>query len=261
MNTYQSRLTTLIEQVGGRVDTPFVEDPGAMLVKSGETLTSSGSAILEQMHISTEQNDTLRLAEFAARITYLAFPQSPESSQDAAAYHDRLRSLGHCSPYRLWHKSHVFFVAGCSIETSLELVAHHEGTVARLTSSRTHAMDEPLFRVQGSPVERARTREIITAMLTARMERQLEGASENWNEFFNMTAPSDKVTALLIGMDFVDWHRTFIGRFDVHGVETEVREICARMRAQLEDVDEDKLILTEEEYYALGNAAKQALPQ
>lgn len=42
----------------------------------------------------------------------------------------------------------TFLISGVTIETSLELVAHKEASVARLTSSKTHAMNLPLFRVQ-----------------------------------------------------------------------------------------------------------------
>ncbi len=42
----------------------------------------------------------------------------------------------------------TFLISGVSVETSLELIAHKEASVARLTSSKTNAMNLPLFRVQ-----------------------------------------------------------------------------------------------------------------
>lgn len=41
----------------------------------------------------------------------------------------------------------TWVIAGCSIEASLELIAHKEAIVARLTSSKTKAMDKPLYRI------------------------------------------------------------------------------------------------------------------
>ncbi len=43
----------------------------------------------------------------------------------------------------------TFLLAGLSLETSLEFIAHSEARVARLTSSKTAAMSSPLFRLQG----------------------------------------------------------------------------------------------------------------
>ena len=58
--------------------------------------------------------------------------------------------------------------AGIALETSLELIAHHEASIARLTSSKTKAMSNPLFRVQGSPDERAAQKAAIRKLLDAR---------------------------------------------------------------------------------------------
>lgn len=41
----------------------------------------------------------------------------------------------------------TFLVAGISVETTLEFVAHHEGDVARITSSNTKAMNDCYYRV------------------------------------------------------------------------------------------------------------------
>lgn len=43
----------------------------------------------------------------------------------------------------------TFLIAGVSVESSMELIAHGEARVARLTTSKTSAMSCPLFRLQG----------------------------------------------------------------------------------------------------------------
>jgi hypothetical protein len=44
----------------------------------------------------------------------------------------------------------TFLISGVALETSLEMIAHKEARVARLTSSKTASMNLPLFRIQAA---------------------------------------------------------------------------------------------------------------
>jgi len=114
----------------------------------------------------------------------------------------------------------TFLLSGISIETSLEFIAHHEAKVARLTSSKTNAMNVPLFRVQGK--DTAQQRRLLASMITARTHFELLNQprhtwGEHGNEIFNMTQPGCKVTAICYTMTLEDFHKLFIGRMTQSG--------------------------------------------
>jgi hypothetical protein len=58
-----------------------------------------------------------------------------------------IKKLKHLSVYA--GNDITFLIAGCSIETALEFIAHHESRVARLTSSKTRAMSDTLYSIIG----------------------------------------------------------------------------------------------------------------
>lgn len=59
--------------------------------------------------------------------------------------------------------------------------------------------------------------------------------------------PSNKSTALSIGMNIKDWHKTIQGRFSPIGVEDEVFQIFNEIRNKLNVYYKD--IIKEEEFY------------
>lgn len=152
----------------------------------------------------------------------------------------------------------TFLLSGISIETSLEFVAHHEAKVARLTSSKTNAMNVPLFRVQGT--DTAQQRHFLAKMITTRTKfecwkqpRQTWG--EHGNELFNMLQPGCKVTAICYTMTLEDLHKLFIGRMTQLGNEQEVIHVAQRMATLLHS-RYPTLIQSLDYYQNCGNAAK-----
>jgi thymidylate synthase ThyX len=94
------------------------------------------------LNINSNQ-DYLSSGEFKGRITYLSFKKE-STEEDAKKYHDlMIKKLKHLSVYA--GNDITFLIAGCSIETALEFIAHHESRVARLTSSKTRAMSDTLY--------------------------------------------------------------------------------------------------------------------
>jgi hypothetical protein len=152
----------------------------------------------------------------------------------------------------------TFLLSGISIETSLEFVAHHEAKVARLTSSKTNAMNVPLFRVQGT--DTAQQRRFLATIITARTHfessnqpRQTWG--EHGNELFNMIQPGCKVTAICYTMTLEDLHKLFIGRMTQSGNEQEVIHVAQRMATLLHS-RYPTLIQSLDYYQTCGNIAK-----
>jgi thymidylate synthase ThyX len=232
--TYKTILENLVCAAGGRVsENIFVEEPGVVLALDHDGLTSQMKAILKQSNIHPSQNTIDQLGEFGARLTFLSFPEEPETLEESQAYNHKIKvEYGHLSPYDLTPP--LVFIAGCSIETSLELVSHR-GKVARLTSSKTKAMDNPLFRIQGTPLEREAQKEILRRMLKERnscIDRlNLKELSLDWREYANMTWPASKATALLVTMGGLrDWKWVLEGRLGEGArVETELREVCLKI--------------------------------
>jgi hypothetical protein len=86
----------------------------------------------------------------------------------------------------------TFLISGVAIETSLELVAHKEARVARLTSSKTAAMSYPLFRLQGDDVFPQRRLTEDALELRSKFEQKWN-PRKRWgdgNELFNIVRPT-----------------------------------------------------------------------
>eukprot|EP01119_Soliformovum_irregulare_P018038 TRINITY_DN5466_c0_g1_i2.p1 TRINITY_DN5466_c0_g1~~TRINITY_DN5466_c0_g1_i2.p1 ORF type:complete len:1067 (+),score=393.58 TRINITY_DN5466_c0_g1_i2:284-3484(+) len=151
----------------------------------------------------------------------------------------------------------TFLIAGISVETSMELIAHKEARVARLTSSKTMAMNFPLFRIQGW--ETWEQKRYLEGVLHQRLKFENSHAPrkswEDGNEIWNITAPGCKSTALCYTMSLRDFHGVFIGRMGPHGNEKEVREIVRRMADILHEFYPD-IILSADEYLNLKNGDK-----
>eukprot|EP01125_Pyxidicula_operculata_P015851 TRINITY_DN5400_c0_g1_i1.p1 TRINITY_DN5400_c0_g1~~TRINITY_DN5400_c0_g1_i1.p1 ORF type:complete len:1269 (+),score=275.17 TRINITY_DN5400_c0_g1_i1:199-3807(+) len=151
----------------------------------------------------------------------------------------------------------TFLLAGISIETSLEFVAHKEARVARLTSSKTNSMNVPLFRVQGIDTwaQRKYLCEVIKQRVKFENSYQPRKKWDNGSELFNITSPGCKSTAMLYTMSVKDFHKLFIGRMGPDGNENEVREVVRKMASDLHQAYPDH-ILSPDDYLSLTNNQK-----
>ncbi len=129
----------------------------------------------------------------------------------------------------------TFLIAGCSIEASLELIAHSEAKVARLTTSKTNAMNKPLYRIYndlyGTPIDTRFQKQLIEEV------QQIRG---EWNklipyEIFNTMNIGNKCTALTYSIKLKDLHKLFIGRSGVDGNESEVISIIKLMHGLIHE--------------------------
>ena len=142
-----------------------------------------------------------------------------------------LSDLGHEHPENLV----TFIIAGCSVEASLELIAHKEAKVARLTTSKTNAMNEPLYRIyeklHGVNVDTRWQKQYLKEILNIRTEWNNKDyiGGEIPDEIFNTFNVANKCTVLCYSMNLEDLHKLFIGRSGYNGNESEVREIIHRM--------------------------------
>jgi hypothetical protein len=242
-------MRTLVESTGGCVeDERFVVSPGCMIIAS-TVVSKECELLLAELNIRADQPDYRRLAELNARLTYLSFKET-EYEANADRFLDRLaREHQHLSVFA--GTSVTFLLAGISVETSMELLAHHEARVARVTTSNTKAMDRPLFRLQGDRITRDRQKEAILALLAVR--HPLVANSER--EFYNINNPGSKVTAITFTMTLKDYHTLFIGRLPLAGNETEVREVCGLMCNRLAAAY-PLVIRPRESYVGMNNGAK-----
>ena len=155
----------------------------------------------------------------------------------------------------------TFLLSGVSVETCLEFIAHSESSVARLTTSKTAAMNVPFYRVQGRD-ERGLT-QCLQLIQNARssFEVRLNPRTtwEDGTELFNMTAAGCKATAFAYTMKIVDFHKLFIGRMGASGNEKEVRDVARRMANMLHKLY-PSIILSADEYLSISNGAKYTPP-
>lgn len=104
-------------------------------------------------------------------------------------------------------------------------------------------MDETLYRLTGSDVERAQQRDFIERFLELRAAFAADASPPLPNpdggldarEIWNRLNVGAKATALTFTMGLKDYHRLFIGRMGYAGNEAEVREVVALMCAQLHE--------------------------
>ena len=154
----------------------------------------------------------------------------------------------------------TFLLSGVSVETSLELVAHKEAKVARLTSSKTLAMNLPLFRVQGEDLwrQKAYFQEVLrnrTAFEARCDPRSKKAHPTSANEIHNITLPAAKATSLCYSMILKDFNSLFIGRMGPEGNEEEVREVVRTM-ARILHQRYPEVILSPEDYLDMKNSKK-----
>lgn len=243
MNSFQEKHKKLIEAAGGEVDDIFVLKTGVRITKQSAL---RNNYILDTMNIDTSSQEKAH-AEFNARLTYLAFKDTKEDNNN---YIDRM--INEFQHRSIFNDEYVtFLIAGCSVETELEFIAHNEASVARLTSSKTNAQNEPLFKVFGTDHEIYCQKEIIKKIIKLKdpYREQLS------NEMFNMLNVGTKAVSFTITMSIKDWHKTLIGRLSNSGVETEMLDICEHIAIQLKE-EYPYFFKSVEDYYDMNNGKK-----
>ena len=256
MTTFKKRHIKIIEGSNGAVDGElFVTKVGVMLTKKS-SVSSSAQALFDKVNIDTNMSESQQHAEFNSRLTYLSFKEEKSSSEN---YHNKMiKELGHRSIYN--DEVVTFLIAGCSVETMLEFIAHNESSVARLTSSKTKAQDEPLYRLRTKGFSNEfieLQREIINnhEKVKEMTRSKLNSSNPLESEVFNVMSLGCKAVSFTITMSVKDWHKTLIGRLSNHGVESEMIEILDDvtdiLNIEYPDFFEDK-----ETYYEMNNAKK-----
>ncbi|EKD92742.1 MAG: hypothetical protein ACD_28C00346G0004 [uncultured bacterium] len=177
MSSFQEKMVDLVEETGGKVsDERYIIEPGVMVMSIAGKVSEQAKTLMAKMNINSEQSEAEQLAEFGARLTYLSFPNKPESIEEAETFLNRLKQSNHTSPYRLLGEAQEnlasVLVTG-SLENMIEIMCH-KGRVARLSSSRTNAMSNPLFTLEGPLEQQKLQRRLIEASLHSRRELLIE---------------------------------------------------------------------------------------
>ena len=245
---YYTKMVSMIQQTGGEVKGQYVLSPGCGIIEE-TTITELGKLIFNEMNIDTDTAEYEQIAEFNGRLTYLSFRDEKKSSVD---FNTKMtQELQHLSVYG--SISVTFLLVGIALETSLELIAHTEAKVARLTSSATKAMDHPLYVLGGSPEEIEAQKKYLEKV--DEVSKTCLKLDDKFRETCNMLKPGTKATALTYTMVLKDYHKLFIGRLPIQGNEVGVREICERMCRQL-SFRYPMVIKTPEEYQGKNNGEK-----
>lgn len=242
-----SWIARLVIETGGLLDGRYVLSPGCRVIAQ-TTVAPEAEGLLSALNIGAS-GDYAKLAELSSRITYLAFKDAPDPAASDAYLHRMATEAQHLSVFAATHVT--FLIAGVAAETSMELCAHREARIARLTTSKTKAMDDPLFRLQGDADAQAKQRAAIEAAMAA--ARGPRGDLER--ELANMLNPGSKATAFTFTMNLKDYHSLFIGRLSESGNEREVREICGRM-CELLHAAYPLVIRAPAAYAGMNNGAK-----
>lgn len=258
-SSYRKKMIKLIQASGGELDESrlFVLKPGCIILNLTQE-TAKGDDIYKTFNIDVNRPAYEQRAEFKSRITYLSFQSEAVHSSD---YNKKMaQEYQHLSVHTATQVE--FLIAGVSIETCLEFIAHTEAKVARLTSSKTKAMDETLYRLQGTEEEKELQKKLILDFINLKNEFEREhkprNISTNGTEFTNMLNLCTKVTTFTYTMNLKDYHKLFIGRLSDHGNEQEVQEVCSAMCQQLHE-QFPLVIRTPSEYYAMNNGIKYAI--
>lgn len=256
MNKFQTKHAKLINSSGGLVDGIFVEKVGVMLMKKS-TITEDAKNIFNIMNIDTNRSDSEQHAEFNSRITYLSFN---DDKTDSSEYNrNMIEKHGHRSVYN--DEIVTFLIAGSSIETLMEFIAHNEPTVARLTSSKTNSQNDCLYRIRTQNIEQEFIdfqKELVCTYL-----EKVRGTYNDPDiintpfkkEVFNIMNLGNKAVSFTITMSVKDWHKTFIGRLSEYGVESEMLEILNDVADILKE-HYPLFFNSKEEYYEMNNSKK-----
>jgi len=231
----------LIKGANGCLLDNLVLFPGVMITQITKP-TEEFKKLSDLMNIDTDRPDYEQHGEFNSRITYMSFK---EEVNDSKTYNEKMvNEHYHLSVYNDHHIT--FLLAGISLEASLEIIAHNEATVARLTSSKTKAQSNPLFVSDGSPKQMKYYNEMSNSRA-----KNTTGDLENDNMMF----PASKAISMTVTMSLKNWHKTLIGRLSDKGVEEEVIRVMILIRNQL--FEKYPLIIKgQREYFNMNNGNK-----
>lgn len=202
--------TKLINLSGGTLEGEWVTDPGCMIIAK-TSVDGRAFDVLSSLNINPSDPSYEVLGELNAKITYL-------STTDRKDYlKDLVEKSAHFSIFSSFYIT--FLIAGISIETALELIAHREARVARLTTSATKAMDHPFYYLDPE----------FGNYQKYYLDQLPMDNSSLIPEMRNSMHPGVKATALTYTMNLKDFHSTFIGRLPEAGNERGVRQIMGKM--------------------------------
>ena len=215
---HQARLKKILDWGGAEIQEGiFVTKPVVKIIKSTQ-LDRNFADLCMELNINSSIPDYLKSSEFNSRLTYLAFPNSPESVRDSFAYANKMiHEHQHLSVYNDFYVS--FLIAGISDETMKELLAHVEHRASRLTSSKTKAQDCTFYRIQGTPAQQQMQKKFIKEFLQLRVQHA-NSTEPNTTEFANMMNLPTKVCALVYSMSLKDLRKMIAGRLPEFGNET-----------------------------------------
>lgn len=252
MNNYQEKHKLLITEAGGLVDDIFVEDVGVLLTKKS-SISKKALDLFEKINIDSERPEYEQHAEFNSRLTYLSFKKNKESSKE---YNEKMiNEYGHRSVYN--DEQVTFLVAGCSIETMLEFIAHNEAKISRLTSSKTNAQNETLYRIitKGVSKEFIKIQKKIVKTYLSEVASLSIPNNDIEKEIKNILNLGNKAVSFTISMSIKDWHKTLIGRLSHNGVEYEMLEILEKIVEILKH-EYPIFFKNKKEYYDMNNDKK-----
>jgi adenylate kinase family enzyme len=245
---YTTTMSSMIRAGGGelqRIDDVPASGHITIVIKPGVLLLATS---MENSQISAQVSDD--------RQSLL------NMAKDSSSEDEQISMLDGC-------RSCTFLLAGVSVETSLELIAHSEASVARLTTSRTSAMDHPLYTLDGDVPAEPQIEYIAKAVkqhqdffdqrhgLRDTFSKKLSAVEERKSaaEWFNVVQPGNKATVLSYTMRLCDFNKLFIGRLPVAGNENGVRHVLGRVCDKLHSIY-PHVIRSREEYEKGSNQAK-----
>lgn len=246
MDKYTQILIQLIQECGGLVeDNLYVVEPGCKIMHTSEVPVCTQN-LFQKLNISNER-DYENIGEFNARLCYLSFNNSSNNTN----INDKLVELGHLSIYNDIYVT--FLISGISDEVLKEFTAHCEAKISRLTSSKTKAMCQTLYRVYGSTEQVAKQKKYIQQFLELRRQ-YLENSNDDI-EMQNMFNLGMKCTSFTFSMNLKDYHKLFIGRIPEKGNESDIRLMCMKMCKMLNALY-PKVIRNVDYYIGSSNSEK-----
>ena len=260
MNSFKKNHIKLITSTGGTVsDDTYVTKPGVAITKVS-ALTDAAKLVFETMNINTQNSEAEQSAEFNSRITYLSFKDEKDLTNRLNS--NMVNKFQHLSVYN--DEYITFLISGTAVETELEFIAHNEASVARLTSSKTNAQNEPLYKLISFDTSEEML-DIQKTMILKNIEMREELVAKHGTDFllknknnrevFNLLNIGSKAVSFTITMSLKEWHKTLIGRLSHSGVELDMLEIMEMVAGQLKD-RYPEVIKTIPEYYEMGNGKK-----
>lgn len=174
-------------------------------------------SLCQSIGISTK--DPIKaVSEFKYRVTYLAFKNIKE---DQDSYLNRM--INEFNHYSVFGDMTVtFLLVGISTEVVLELCAHREATICRLTTSATKSQRMPWLSFLPNT-------DTTTIDYAVKIRDEIEAYEVKGQEMHNSLYSGLKASIITFGMSLKDLHKLFIGRIPPHGNEIALRVIMKKM--------------------------------